>query len=206
MAALDRMRDRVLFVTGLYTGFRISEILSLRVADVWKNGEPAMVITVSRRQLKGGTGPYATRLQSRSVAMHPALRAAVATYLDQRFGGAPSGEEYLFRSRKGANQPIRPGQAWHVIKQAAGRVGTADRVATHSLRKSFAQSIYASTGHDIVVTQRALGHRSIMTTARYLDTSEPEVCAAVMAIDGPNLMSLDPVSGPTAEPRQLVVA
>jgi integrase len=64
MAALARMRDRLLFLTGLYTGFRITEILSLRVADVWVNGEPGRVVTVSRRNLKGGAGP--SRLTSPS--------------------------------------------------------------------------------------------------------------------------------------------
>ncbi len=192
IAALDRMRDRLLMLTGLYTGFRITEILALRVADVWKNNEPGRVVTVSRRHLKGGAGPYASRLQSRSVAMHPILRAAIATYVAQRFDGRPvEGTAVLFPSRKGCNQPIRAGQAWNIVKQAAELVG-AERVATHSLRKTFAQSIYASTGHDIVVTQRALGHRSITTTARYLDASEPEVFNAVMEIDGPELTGLEP--------------
>ena len=40
LTGLDRMRDRLLVLVGLYTGFRITEILSLRVADVWKNDEP----------------------------------------------------------------------------------------------------------------------------------------------------------------------
>ena len=204
LAGLDRMRDRVLFLTGLYTGFRISELLSLRVADVWKNDEPGRAVTVSRRHLKGGAGPHASRLQSRSVALHPMLRAAIATYLAPRFEGRPvDGLEVLFPSRKGRNQPIRPGQAWHVIKQAAGRVG-AERVATHSLRKSFARSVYESTGHDLVVTQRALGHRSILTTARYLDASEPEVCAAVMAIEGPVLAGRAPT--PVATPTHAAIS
>ena len=207
LAALDRMRDRVLFLTGLYTGFRITEILSLRVADVWKNGEPGRVVTVSRRHLKGGAGPYASRLQSRSIAMHPGLRAAIATYVAQRFDGRTvDGAEVLFPSRKGSNQPIRPGQAWHIIKQAAGQAGAAERVATHSLRKTFARSVYDSTGHDIIVTQRALGHRSIGTTARYLDASEPEVCAAVMAIEGPGLAGLDPAPAIDARGLQALSA
>jgi site-specific recombinase XerD len=113
-----------------------------------------------------------------------------------------NGNEVLFPSRKGTNQPIRAGQAWHIVKQAAKQAGAAERVATHSLRKTFAQSIYASTDHDIIVTQRALGHRSIQTTARYLDASEPEVFNAVMQIDGPELTSLDPAPAARATALQ----
>ena len=208
MAALGQMRDRLLVLVGLYTGFRVTEILSLRVADVWKNGEPGRVVTVSRRHLKGGVGPYASRLQSRAIAMHPALRAAVGTYVAQRFGNRPAvdGNEVLFPSRKGTNEPIRPGQAWNIIKAAAKQAGAAERVATHSLRKTFARSVYDSTGHDIIVTQRALGHRSITTTARYLDASEPEVFNAVRAIQGPGLAGLEPVPTPDASALRVVSA
>ena len=35
LAALDRRRDQVLFLFGRYTGFRITELLSIRAGDIW---------------------------------------------------------------------------------------------------------------------------------------------------------------------------
>lgn len=40
-----------------------------------------------------------------------------------------------------------------------------ERVATHSLRKSFAKAVYEGAGHDLILTQRALGHGAITTTS-----------------------------------------
>src|SRR5690242_2467518 len=85
LASLDRLRDRLLFLTGLYTGFRITELLSLRVGDVWKNGSPVSTIAVARRNMKGGAGVTAHRVRGRHVPVASDLRAAIATYVSERF-------------------------------------------------------------------------------------------------------------------------
>ena len=41
------------------------------------------------------------------------------------------------------------------------------KLATHSLRKSFAQRVYEQSG-DIYLVQELLGHRSVSTTQKYL--------------------------------------
>jgi integrase len=46
-------RDRALFILGLKSGFRISEMLSLRVSNVWKDGKVAEVVSVARKRMKG---------------------------------------------------------------------------------------------------------------------------------------------------------
>jgi integrase len=45
------LRDRALFLLGVHTGFRISELLSLRVRDVWAYGRIVDVLTVSCRSV-----------------------------------------------------------------------------------------------------------------------------------------------------------
>lgn len=96
------LRDRLLFVLGATTGFRISELLSLSVASVWSAGKPNKFVAVPRGAMKG-------RRESRSVplpaAVHPFLRAWVA---ELALRGALSPACPLFLSRKALGSPCPP--------------------------------------------------------------------------------------------------
>lgn len=54
-----------------------------------------------------------------------------------------------------------------VLKSAFLMAGLNGHLATHSLRKSFAQCLYEQAG-DVFVVQEMLGHQSIATTQKYL--------------------------------------
>lgn len=183
IATLEHARDRLLLLLGLHSGFRIHELLSVRVGDVWKENRPATEITVARRQLKGGASANARRVRSRTTPLHPAVQAAIRTYVQERFAAEPvRADEFLFKSRKGPNTAITPRHAWRIIKEAARAAGFPDRVATHSMRKTFARAIYDRSGHDLILTQRALDHRSVVTTSRYLESAADDVAAAILGI------------------------
>lgn len=195
--ALERLRDQLLFLFGRFTGFRISELLSIRVGDVWQDGGPAAELTLARRQLKGGQGAQRRRVRSRTVPLHPQLRAALQTYLTERFEGEPPPPEAcLFVSRKGDNRPISRIQAYRIVKEAAQATGRPERVATHSLRKTFAHDVFAKSGHNLVLTQRALGHSSVLTTSRYVAPDEEEVSGTILSLGG----AQGPVEAPVREP------
>jgi len=49
-------RDRCLITAQWFTGFRISEILSLKVGSVLRDGEIVSKIGVAPRNMKGGYG------------------------------------------------------------------------------------------------------------------------------------------------------
>lgn len=63
--------NKVLYVFRYRTGFRISELLSLRVRDVMQHGKILGAITVARRHMKGKTG-------GRTLPLHAAARAALS--------------------------------------------------------------------------------------------------------------------------------
>ena len=48
------VRNRGLFVLGVSTGGRISELLSLQIGDVWQNGKPVSDMIYSKNIVKGG--------------------------------------------------------------------------------------------------------------------------------------------------------
>jgi site-specific recombinase XerD len=95
----------------------------------------------------------------------------------------PDPEAFLFQSREGKNQPLSYVQAWRVIKGAAKACGLdTTRISTHSLRKGFAKEVFEASGHSLPVTQKALGHTSILTTIAYLDTDQNEVDQVIRGI------------------------
>jgi integrase len=85
-------RNRALFVLGVKPGFRISELLSLRVGDVWQAGEFLVRVAVPRRHMKG-------KREGRSVVLHPEAKAALAVWLMAMQAGPVGPETVLFPSR-----------------------------------------------------------------------------------------------------------
>ena len=110
-------RNKALFILGVRAGFRISELLSLRVGDIYRHGKVGDRISVHRRNMKGKT-------QGRTVLLHPEARAALSVWLEalQRRRGALDPELPVFHSRtKGADgmpRPISRVQAWRLLQQA----------------------------------------------------------------------------------------
>ena len=71
--------------------------------------------------------------------------------------------------------------AYDILKKAFIAAGLNGKLATHSLRKSFAQRVYNKSG-DIYLVQELLGHRNISTTQKYLGVNYADARAAVEAI------------------------
>jgi site-specific recombinase XerD len=78
-------------------------------------------------------------------------------------------------------------QAYRILKSAAtvATGGRPERIATHSMRKTFANDVFTRSGHNLVLTQRALGHSSVMTTARYVSPDEEAISAAILGLGTP---------------------
>ena len=74
--------------------------------------------------------------------------------------------------------------AHDVLKAAFEAAGLNGKLATHSLRKSFAQRLYDQTG-DVFAVQEMLGHKSVATTQKYLGVNYASVRDALQK------MSLD---------------
>jgi integrase/recombinase XerD len=171
LGALGCDRDRLLVLAGQHLGLRISELLSLKVGMVANGLTPKSEITVPRRSLKGGRSRSRVRMHSRTIPVHPDLASAFALYLSNfPKSQVPAPDTYLFGSQKGTNQAMGPKSAWRILKSAAKAGGlNADRISTHSLRKTFASEMYEASGHDLRACQVCLGHSDIGSTVKYIE-------------------------------------
>lgn len=167
-------RDRCLFVTGYTTGFRVSELLALRVKDVLNGPRIADLVRVPRRAMKG-------RKVSRTAFLVPRAVAAIELWLDELEAlDLAEPDVPLFLSRKSL-RPISRVQAWRILRAAfreAGVYGPDFALGTHSMRKTYADRMYAHFG-DIFKVQQALGHASPASTVNYLSFREDEQREAV---------------------------
>jgi integrase len=177
-------RDQALFLLGVKSGFRISELLSLQVGDVWRSAQVVTRVTVARRHMKRQT-------EGRTVLLHPEARAALAAWLaDLQAAGLCTATTYVFRSRKGPNRPISRRHALRVLREVYDANELTGPLGTHAMRKTFANHVYRqlcqrrAAGEAIDpfrMTSKALGHRSITSTDGYLSFLEADIEAAILA-------------------------
>ena len=172
LTKLETKRDKALFVLGLKTGFRISELLSLTWEQVY-SGQVLDRVKVRKCNTKG-------RKASRDVVLHPLAKEAILAYAShaKEFRSELTGP--LFKSRTGC-QSITRYQAHKILKKAYHLAGLTGHVATHSMRKSFAKKVYQNLKYDLLATRDALGHSSITNTIKYLEVNQDAVDAAILA-------------------------
>lgn len=173
-------RNLALLVVGCATGFRIEELLSVTVGQVWSGTEVVREITIARRNLKGGQGAYKRSVRSRRIPLSDPVRTAIAEHL-QTIGFEPS--RLLFSTARANAGGMHRSQAFRTLVGACEACGIdSTRVSTHSLRKTFARRIYEASGHDLITTQRLMGHTSPLTTSRYLETNSDELDRLVLTL------------------------
>jgi integrase len=178
-------RNKALFIVGVRTGYRISELLSLTVGDVLHHGKVVDHLTVQRWHMKGGK---AGKTSGRTVPLHPEARAALSVWLEvlaKRLGTLEASLP-VFCSRvkdpaTGLRKAISRQQAWEILKEAFAANELTGKLGTHVMRKTFANRMYEKLNRDLVKVQRAMGHRNINSTVSYLSFREEDIAAAILA-------------------------
>jgi integrase len=153
------VRNLALFRLMIYSGYRISEILSLTVEQVMPYpGVFVESITVERCNMNG-------KRHSRTVPLHPDAQKMIEIWITQGKLKAP---DPLFKSQRG-EKAISRIQAWRIYHHVKNQLQLIGKVGPHSTRKTFAKKLYAIFEKDILKVQQALGHARTDTTAKYLD-------------------------------------
>jgi integrase len=180
-AAAGKTRNLLLLKLGCGTGYRISELLALRVRDVWTGAEVARELTIARRNLKGGRGAYHRSVRGRRVPLAEPVREAIRDHLATI--GTDNTDQALFSTTQAQGEPMDRSAVFRVLTEACRRCGIdTTRISTHCLRKTFVGRIYKASNHDLIATQRIVGHTSPATTARYLETDSAQLDLLMLAV------------------------
>jgi integrase len=153
------MRDCILFLLGIYTGLRISDILRIRVKDVKDRSH----LVLRERKTK----------KEKMIKIHPHLKRALKNYLVDK-----KPEEFLIKSRVGKNKPITRERAYGILQEVAEEFNI-DSLGCHSLRKTMGYHFYKQT-KNIAVLQELFNHSSPHITLRYIGMNQDTMDEAIM--------------------------
>jgi len=169
MKGESNYRDLLLFVLGINTGLRISDILALKWSSflngggrLLKTGDQLNVVEIKTKKIK-------SFMINRSVA------EALKLYHDSLANVNP--DDPVFSSRKtddGSLQPITRIAAWQMLNRYANMVGLDDGIGTHTLRKTFGYHLYKK-GVALEYIQKMLNHSSPAITLRYIGITQEQL-------------------------------
>jgi integrase/recombinase XerD len=146
-------RDRALLETMYATGSRASEVVGLKLADLYLDSAFCKCTGKGNKQ--------------RIVPLGKPAIAALKAYLEiarpEQVRLNPEAP-WVFISRGG--RALTREMLWILIKKYVKRAGLNSKVSPHTLRHSFATHVLAG-GADLRTVQELLGHASIRTTQLY---------------------------------------
>lgn len=176
LKVVDSIREKAILTLGFSTGYRISELLSLTIADVCTNDTIHSHVTVRASNTK--------TKQGRTVLLNSDAKKILAILVGWLKSKGFDGNTPLFLSRKHANgfAAITRQHAHSLLKGLFGLIGEFGNVSTHTLRKTFAKSIYDATGK-LELVQIALGHKTINSTISYLAFDTDAIDSVINAME-----------------------
>lgn len=144
-------RDRAMLETLYGLGLRVSELVSLRISNIWTEQGFVSVIGKGDKQ--------------RLVPLGGMARDAIRDYLEVRGPAADrESSDILFLNRFG--RALTRVAVFKMIKAYAVKAGISKEISPHTLRHSFATHLIEN-GADLRAVQEMLGHESILTTEIY---------------------------------------
>jgi integrase len=154
----QKYRDWLMLVLGLNFALRISDLLRIRVSDVY---DPDMYPRnrLILREKKTNKENF--------LAITNSSRDALIDYV--KLSRIKFSDDYLYKSRQGGNRSIDRIQAYRILNQIAEKVGLSDiNVGTHTLRKSWGYHAYKRFNLSLDDIMLKLNHQSIQSTKRYI--------------------------------------
>ncbi len=161
---IQKKRNEAIILTLFGSGLRLSELLSLRKAEIQQSDDGQLMI-----QGKGG--------KIRTTFLAPAGREAIELYLKIR---GNDDNPFLFishsknKGEKGKFTSLTPRMVQLLIKKYANRLGIYKRITPHTFRHSFATKLLMKGG-DLRTVQTLLGHANIATTQIYTHISDKRI-------------------------------
>lgn len=160
----SNLRDYCLFVLGINSGLRISDLLKLKINDVVSENRKVKD-RILIREIKTG--------KHKNFPMSTAAKKAINEYLNTRDYDL---DEPLFLSQKKSDgsRAIERQRAYKVINDAAKAAGINEKIGTHTLRKTFAYHAYKA-GIAIEIIQKLFNHSAPSITLRYIGITQDDL-------------------------------
>lgn len=156
----NSIRDYLLFVTGISSALRVSDLLKLKIKDIWDGKKVCEIISLKEKK----TGKY------KQFPISKNLEKAIREYVDEY---KPTDlEQYVFFSRQGT-EPLSRSQAFRILKNAAQAVGIKENIGTHSMRKTWGYWAYKQ-GYSLALLSDIFNHSSEAVTRRYIGISQED--------------------------------
>jgi integrase len=136
MCGEHKNRNRLVWILGCWTGYRISELLSLRIRDVFRNGKVSEYLQVMKKNMKKDIArPIPPPIPE---WMHELIKLHVAEMIKK---GYISEDCYLFVTRNGKQLDRK--EFARIIKRSC-KVQEIDstHITTHTMRKTFVMNNY----------------------------------------------------------------
>jgi integrase len=180
-----RFRDNMLFIVGINFGLRVSDLRVLRFTHLINDDctfrDRFAVLekkTKNTRKVK----------RNRYITINTAVIEAVTLYLENTPDVHLS--DYMFRSEsnngKCENKPLSKQAIDSMLKGVAKELGLGNRMATHSLRKTFAYHQMVMSGNDprkLLLLQKMFGHSSAAQTLDYIGITSEEIDEAYRSLN-----------------------
>jgi len=147
------IRDRAIIETLYSTGVRVSELITLRMSDIFfHNG----IIRVFGKGSKERIVPFGERARISIKNYITAVRSLLAR--------SHKSQDVLFLNMRGT--PLSRMGVWKIIRQYVKLAGIKKQVSPHVFRHSFATHLLEG-GANLRAVQEMLGHSDISTTQIY---------------------------------------
>ncbi len=153
----DQYRNYVIVEVLYGCGLRVSELVGLRLSNIYEQEQYLQVIGKGDKQ--------------RWVPINPRALDLMLTYIHNvrsHLPIQPGEERYVFLNRRGRH--LSRQMVFIFLKQAVADAGLKKKISPHSLRHSFATEL-VENGADLRAVQEMLGHESISTTEIYTHLS-----------------------------------
>lgn len=150
------LRDRTMLEVLYASGLRITELVTLELANVNQRQGVVRVIGKGNKERLVPTGENALDWLSRYLR-------------DARLSLLPAGGSVLFPSRLG--RVMTRQTFWHAIKKYALQAGIQKNISPHTLRHAFATHL-VDNGADLRAVQMMLGHSDLSTTQIYTHVAQ----------------------------------
>jgi len=170
------VRNQAILKLGIFTGFRISELLSIKVGDIWDGRRIKEEVTVGKGFVKG-------KKESRTMPINQAAGQGLRLWLQCSNRDNSYFLDWPLFSAQGKRKAITRQLATRVLVEAAERAGIDPRkIGGHSLRKTFATKAWNSqfVSGDMAKMAKLLGHKNWSNTLTYISFLDGSLDKAVM--------------------------